>query len=698
MRNGTPPNATLDPAHRPDRYATLLWLGLLLVLAAFLRGYRLSEQSVWLDEFFSLAHRDAPSLSMFLTLLHFFTPDGTPLGFTFIYLWGRLVGTGDILWLRLGVVLISLACIPLLYAIGRRVGGHRTGLIAAFLLAVSPMHVWTGQSLRPNVFVECAALISIYALLRAYPAGSRLAWCCNALANLALLWMHPFTAFLIGAEGLFLLSFGRSGLKRVLFWGTIHALFALSPLLWLRTSIADVPLPEDDFVMAAPRIGGFLCDWLGDDAVQSCDSFVFQGDTWFRLGGVLRTRFIAAHKFLDPVLILFFAACLVCTLKHWLQRRRTAPDDHNAALMLLVSTAPLFIALALTFLWRPCIQPRYTSYCSFAFYVMAGALLSGLRRPAVRRMLLAGLALLYAYQLSFVLPASTRTNWLLAGQLIRQQASPHDLILLRGTQFSWETYRLNVGESSPAPVEAAYTLQAVCDKAADFLSVSPNTGTSVWALIEPFVYQLPPLSAFENALRSRGLRHTLTTFAGMNGLQLYRIERSAAPLPGGALAPIPSRVDYEALARDMEIRPDQLPAALQALRRAVDTEWPRTRYYYSFLAFRFADDGHPDLAAAAARRALALDPDYPLAALALSIALFEQGDAAGGRNAYNHARASDRVGYCACYEDLLHTLYEAPEPETARHVFERLDRWGLYLPQVLRRHFRSAPAAPAPGA
>lgn len=663
------------------------WLLLCIILVGFLtRLYHIQYQSAWVDEYFNLVYHNAPSLGAFLDFVRLFGLDITPLGFALLYLWGQVVGNESLVLLRLGTVAAGVACVPLAFWLGHRIRGRNAGLVAALLVAISPTHIWTSQSLRPNVFIELAALVSLCGLVAACGGRERLGWFINGTANLALMWIHPFSAFLIGAEGLFLSWRFWNSFRRLFFWGLVHFVIVLSPLLWMKTTLSYVASAEDDFIMQPPPIGEIIADWLGDDAVQMSDPFAFQGDTWPFLHGSLRDRFVSSHVYWDRGLMAFYGL-IICFLLWRLVRRETPPKEReNAALLLAISTLPLALTVAATHLWRPIILPRYTSYTSFALYLAAGWVLSGLKPKGLRGAALAGVAVLYAYQLSFQLPASTRTNWLAAGRAIQAQASPSDLVLVRGTHWGCQNFRLNMQWQDLARTEPAYSLQSLCMRSSAFFAEAGNAGLCVWAMVEPFVYTLPPLAGFEECLHDRGLCFEVTYFPGMNGLHLYRIRRDPAQTPMPDPKPVPTDVDYAGLARELGLDPSD-PAVDDALRQALDSQWPPTRFYFSLLAFQLMDGGHADLAAASARRAIQEDPTYLLGPFALALALYEAGDIAGARHAYAMALEVDRIGYFEHYRPLLVELYEKGNPDAARVEFERLDRWGLHMPFAIRRRF-----------
>ena len=117
------------------------WLWLVMSLGALLRLVTLGRQSVWLDEGFSYwaANRSWPAVVALLAQQDTHPPVH--------YLVLRpMVALGGSEWLlRFPSALASIASIGLLYALGAELFDRRTGVLAAFVLAISPMHIWYGQ-------------------------------------------------------------------------------------------------------------------------------------------------------------------------------------------------------------------------------------------------------------------------------------------------------------------------------------------------------------------------------------------------------------------------------------------------------------------------------------------------------------------------------------------------------------------------
>ena len=118
-------------SHRQQR----IFLVIIMLVATALRFYQLGTESIWIDEHFSIL--DAESLDL-----------GTrPLYYALLHVWMQF-GSSDA-WLRSLSIPFSLGSIILLYRLSRRLLSSATvGLMAALLMAVSPLFVGYAQEIR----------------------------------------------------------------------------------------------------------------------------------------------------------------------------------------------------------------------------------------------------------------------------------------------------------------------------------------------------------------------------------------------------------------------------------------------------------------------------------------------------------------------------------------------------------------------
>lgn len=199
------------------------WLAGILLLAAALRFFRIGYQSLWTDEVRSIW----AVIRMEEGLQHYFHG---PLHAVLLQLWSLWGGYEDG-WARALSAVIGLATLPLVYQLGRRVGGGRVGLLAAFLLAISPFHVWYCQEIRNYSLLIGLAALSQILLLRILDGGGPRAWLGLGLTSLGLVLSNFAGAFLIAAQGIYLLAYRRRLLPRFLL---VQALVLLVLIPWLR--------------------------------------------------------------------------------------------------------------------------------------------------------------------------------------------------------------------------------------------------------------------------------------------------------------------------------------------------------------------------------------------------------------------------------------------------------------------------------
>jgi mannosyltransferase len=212
---------------RPPRIPPLL--ALICIAGAALRFATLDTQSLWYDEAVT-----AQLLRMDLSgLLHAIpaSESSPPLYYALAWLWTHVFGTGEV-GLRSFSALLGTATIPVVWALGRRIGGDRAALFAAALIAVNPMLVWFSQEARAYgllvLLAALAALLWLRALQR--PDATRAAaW--GVVAALALA-THYYAVFLVLPQAVWLVGArARDTRTRVAALAPVLvALVALAPL------------------------------------------------------------------------------------------------------------------------------------------------------------------------------------------------------------------------------------------------------------------------------------------------------------------------------------------------------------------------------------------------------------------------------------------------------------------------------------
>lgn len=206
----------MSPLRRHPRIPDRAALAALVALGAVPRFFRIGEESLWIDEAYSLRLATA---SGFGEIARATAGDvHPPLYYWLLHLWGGVFGD-SVAALRAMSAVASLATIPLVHAIARPFAGGSGALFAAALFAISPYHVWYAQEMRmyaPLVLFECA--MALCALRIAVPSEdsaasssgeerrSRMrrsvAWFGLCVASVAAILTHFYFPFLCaGAAG-----------------------------------------------------------------------------------------------------------------------------------------------------------------------------------------------------------------------------------------------------------------------------------------------------------------------------------------------------------------------------------------------------------------------------------------------------------------------------------------------------------------
>ena len=126
----------------------ILLLGVILLVAAVLRLWKLGQVPFMHDEFSALFRLKFDS---FHDLIRYGVTEGDshPAGVqVFLYYWTQLVGWNE-LWVKLPFALMGIASVGLVYVIGKQWFNRKAGLLAAAFFAVSQLTVFYSQLARP---------------------------------------------------------------------------------------------------------------------------------------------------------------------------------------------------------------------------------------------------------------------------------------------------------------------------------------------------------------------------------------------------------------------------------------------------------------------------------------------------------------------------------------------------------------------
>lgn len=163
------------------------------LLAACLRFFLIGDKSVWLDEAFSIWLARHPLGGMWGWLVRI--DQHPPLYYTLLHAW--VAAFGDLQGAVRGLsALCSTLTVPIFYAGVARLINQPTGIVAAFLLAISPFHIYFAQEARMYSLLTLAVAAALWcvAVILAEPHPPRRVWWGLAVSQAAVMLTHNTAA------------------------------------------------------------------------------------------------------------------------------------------------------------------------------------------------------------------------------------------------------------------------------------------------------------------------------------------------------------------------------------------------------------------------------------------------------------------------------------------------------------------------
>jgi len=502
----------------------MVTIALLMTMSLLLRLHGLHAESVWWDEYASLAFLNAPSLAAFLEQNRTLDPATLPLYFVLEYCWAHWV-SGTVYGLRLLGVGIGVAAVPLVYALGARLYGRRAGYVAALLLTLSPIHIHHSQSIRMYGLLALLGVASFWSLLRLLQRGKRSGWWLHGGAALLLYWTHPFALLAGVAQGCWLLLHRRLYRRALPGWFLMHAMLSL-PVVGYVLSIRFWPQDTTSAWLRAPGVGTLLADLFFDDII----AFHWQ----LRLGDI-SVKMGALRALGDAAFALVILGCLVGWTVTLLRRRDPALKTNLSLLFCWLITPPLALFI-ISHLWRPCMFPRYTAHCAVAMYLLLGGMAQQMRHREWRLCAYGMLGGLMLFQWLATQPGPQRTNWQAAARFIHARAKASDVVLVDNPLWR-DVFAYNVENVArvgiEAPMAAAADTTLLAAQSALFLGKAggleenashiSETEDVVWAVVATDYFETSPPRDFELELMERRLEFDGHRFPAIRNVYVYRI-------------------------------------------------------------------------------------------------------------------------------------------------------------------------------
>jgi uncharacterized membrane protein len=392
------------------RFTIGIAAGAILLIGAALRLHHLGAQPLWLDEAASLELARLPLADLW----RWEVPadvGNPPLYYTLLKGWLWLGESESSL--RLLSVLFGVAAIPVIYGCGRQLGGRNAGLIAAALLASSPLHVRYSQEARGYSLLVLAVTIGMWGLIGIIRAGGRpppMAWVAYVGGTAAALLTHNIAIFFFlganaAAAACWRLRAPRGVPAR---WLAAQAGVAVIWAAWLPGLVAQQTQVGERFWIPAPNVREVV--FTAHDLYAHAT-----------LIGPLPGR--------AAPLVLAFGLLVAATAASGLGRLWREPCWATLTVTLML-IGPVG-ALVVGWLWRPLLVTRTLLWATVPLYLlMACGLVHLTRRRTVSLMAAVGLVAMHSLGLWNVFVHVEKEAWDRVAAYVAVEGRPGDAIIV----------------------------------------------------------------------------------------------------------------------------------------------------------------------------------------------------------------------------------------------------------------------------
>jgi 4-amino-4-deoxy-L-arabinose transferase-like glycosyltransferase len=443
---------------------TSLAVVIFLTTAGFaLRLYKIDTVSFRGDEAFTAMNWVEKPLAETLNSEIVLKDPQPPLAFALFRVWGLTFGVSEFS-LRLLPALMNVIGVPVLYALGQRIGGRHVGTLAALLWAIHPLEIWHAQDARMYAGWATASAAGIWLALRALEKQRRVDWALYIVVAAAAAYLYYLELFTLLVLNVFVIF---------TYWGNWRLIWR-----WLTAQIL---------------IGLVLAPWFLQGRLLTGSGYggtTFNFDpprllTWFlpslTFGSTLPENLTA----LIWPLILF--ALLAGFIALWRQNRRAA------LLMGLLGAIPPLL-LGLVSLRLNVFTPRYVLSSVLAYIMLFASLVTAVFRrgwygsvylsKAVSIMLLCGWLSISVYSLYNyfeVYDYAKAPDWRELTRYLHAHVAPDDIVIQAAADEAFTYYYANFTPFERLPANPYQSLSEI----ENVLETSRDQYRSLWLVANP---------------------------------------------------------------------------------------------------------------------------------------------------------------------------------------------------------------------
>jgi 4-amino-4-deoxy-L-arabinose transferase-like glycosyltransferase len=385
-------------------------LAALLLLGAFLRIYGINSESLWFDEAFSVHLSKMNIADLIKNTAEDVHP---PLYYIILNFWETIFGDSEISSRALSLI-FNILTIYFLYRAASYLYDKKTGLVAAFILAISPFHIYYSQEARMYSLLGLLSLLSVYYFMKSAAEIKNINFHKYVIFSALMLYTHVYGFWILSFEILFVLGlyyFKRIEKQKIKFF-----VLALAATLILYLPWAGVLFSQ------AYRINsGFWippCDWLALP-----ETFVsFSGS--LILSAIYAFLLLTAFFYIKKTRLTDEAGITRTVHVLYLSKIR------DELFLWMWFILPVIIPLLISFLYQPIYDAKYAIAASLGFYVLIARAIVKIKLRGFRPVILSIILLLSLIPIFENANMQTKERWRDAIDYVNKHAEKDDWVVV----------------------------------------------------------------------------------------------------------------------------------------------------------------------------------------------------------------------------------------------------------------------------
>jgi len=524
----TSKNILSNPKINQDIFFCLLFL----IVGVLLRLYRISQESISLEEYACIANLNLDSVFHFISEQRNTYPYGGILFPLFQYVWGKCFGT-EIVSLRLFSVCIWIGFYLMFWFVlnklerqGKLPDG--TKFIVSIGITLSPALIFIGQEARmymAYLFLVWGSFFLFIKIIEDISNNQAIVFW--IVVNQMLLWTHHIGVIIWVTEFLLLVAVQykkKNHIKKVF---SIFVIYFFLLIPWFAWILTIPPQPAQlhryylkpslqellSFPFALNIVGkGGICPigishpWQFSSSIFG--AFLHHSQKGFELSLIL-----------FPVLSLL--GLLYGSIQNWIRKRDTFPISF--LLLSLFFIPPLLLFLLARF-GPPVFTTRYIVFLISLHFLGIAYFLSQTRK-VISRILIILLIIVLLYPIGIMSQSAWRMDWKGIGKIISKNQGTQDIVIIRDP-FWTPIFKLN-NKNISIPIADAYTEEGLANLAQVYfnsLGANQYQKTKVWIVI-PDVYGTG-LNTFPSVLNQYGFSYFVHSLPGEQKIYLFQVSPS----------------------------------------------------------------------------------------------------------------------------------------------------------------------------